>query len=130
MQLSDLSMKSSSVFDLPPRHQRFVCICMEIESAEEFDYDHIHIKYRFIVPKQCRVLDGGTEGSTHSSHRKRDLNGRWLIGFCHELNIECGVDYQFNGECFDRVILIEKDDRIIFILFHRSFEDVLRSGFH
>lgn len=98
-QLSDLSLKSSALFAAPPRHCTHVCLCMEVESAEHFQYDNIHVKFRLIVPDRCSTIAGETEGSTHSSLRKRDVgNGRWLIGFCHELNILCKHDYQFNGK--------------------------------
>lgn len=98
LQFADLSMKSSAVFATPPHRNRHVCLCLQIESAENFSYDHIHVKFRFIVPNKCSVIDGDIEGSTHSTWRQRSRNGCWLIGFCHELNILCEHDYQFNGE--------------------------------
>lgn len=83
---------------MPPRHTTHVCLCMEIESAEQFTYDHIHVKFHFAIPDKCSVIDGNIDGSTHSSYRQRNANGTWLIGFCHELNILCNHQYQFNGK--------------------------------
>lgn len=97
-QLSDLSVKSSAVFAVPPRHSTQVCLCLEIETAAQFSYDHIHVKFRFIIPDKCTVIDGDVEGSTQSSYRQRSGSGTWLIGFCHELNILCNHEYQFNGK--------------------------------
>lgn len=98
-QLSDLSLKSSALFATPPRQCTHVCVCMEVDTAEHFQYDNIHVKFRLIMPDRCSIIAGETEGSTHSSLRKRDSgSGRWLIGFCHELNILCKHDYKFNGK--------------------------------
>lgn len=114
-QLSDLCIKSPMDFNLPPTHCTNICLCMEINTAEYFEYDNIHIKYQITLPNRCELIDGDLTGSTHSSHRS-NINGIWLIGYCHELNILCRHDYQFDGmsEC---LILKPYFSFVIFLIF-------------
>lgn len=95
--LTNLSIKSPSLFHIPPKRCTNVLFFMEIESAECFEYDNIHIRYNFVIPNGCELVDGLVQGSTHSC-RKGSLQDRFNIGFCCELMILCSTDYQWNGK--------------------------------
>lgn len=71
---------------------------MEIQSAQDFEYDNIHVKYEIILPNKCTLVNGNLIGSTHSSSRSLIDNNVWLIGHCHEINILCTPNYQFDGK--------------------------------
>ncbi|XP_055304970.1 tectonic-like complex member Mks1 isoform X2 [Sitodiplosis mosellana] len=70
-----------------------VCLYFEIQMAENFEYDAIHIKYEIHLPDDCQTIDGMSQlkGCTHSSRRDA-IDGCWLIGYCHELTLSCRLD--------------------------------------
>lgn len=95
--LKNLSITSPSAFHVPPKRCTNIFLFMEIESAECFEYDNIHVRYNIVLPNRCEVLDGLLQGSTHSC-RKGHCTERFNVGYCHELMILCDTDYQWNGE--------------------------------
>lgn len=122
-QLSDLCIKSPMLFDSPPTQYATICFYFEISTAKHFEYDDIHIKYDISLPDACDIIDdnGQRKGSTHSSRRNR-CNGRWLIGYCHELTISCKLDYLFTGitnNCFSLNfwLLISFDNMLVLTFF-------------
>lgn len=96
--LKNLSITSPSAFHSPPKRCANVLLFLEIESAERFEYDNIHVRYNIVLPNRCELLDGLTEGSTHSCRRGAVSQGRFNIGYCHELMILCNTDYQWDGK--------------------------------
>lgn len=95
--LRNLSITSPSAFHIPPKRCANVMLFLEIESAECFEYDNIHVRYNIVLPNRCELLDGLIEGSTHSC-RKGALQKRFNVGYCHELMILCNTDYQWDGK--------------------------------
>lgn len=93
------------MIDLPPKRCSFVSLYFEIEKAEHFDYDSIHVIYRVFLPHRCELLDGDLRGATHSSERNR-ISGQWLIGHCHELHLLCQPDF----DCAGRNKQLKPDD--------------------
>lgn len=94
--LTNLSITSPSLFHIPPKRCTNVLFFMEIESAECFEYDNIHIRYNIVIPNRCKLVDGLVQGSSHSC-RRGHLQDRINIGYCHELMILCSADYQWDG---------------------------------
>lgn len=95
--LKNLSITSSSTFHIPPKRCANVLFFLEIESAECFEYDNIHVRYNIVLPNGCEVLDGLFHGSTHSCRRgpsQTPIN----VGYCHEMSILCNTDYQWSGK--------------------------------
>lgn len=104
MKLSELTINptSSSVFYLPPRRCTQIFLFLEIISAEDFEYDNLHVRYCVRLPERCEFVvdtDGTINephvGSTHSVKKSQD--GQWKFGFCYELCILCSEDYKFEG---------------------------------
>lgn len=104
--LAELSTKT--LFDSPPRRCTHAYLFFEIKSAEYFEYDNIHVRYRISIPSGCTIINDGyalplqkigdcTEGSTHSS-LKCHTDGVWKFGHCHNLNVLCGDGYRFDGK--------------------------------
>lgn len=100
------------MFNLPPRRCTNIYLFLEIVSAEDFEYDNIHVRYRVIVPDRCEIIEDTNEidapagntsdmklyvGSTHSSYKSSSIDGQWYFGFCYELCILCKDDYKFEG---------------------------------
>lgn len=97
--LKSLSISSPSAFHVPPKRCSNVLLFLEIESAECFEYDNIHIRYSIVLPNRCELLDGLVQGSTHSC-RKGPSQERFNVGYCHELMILCNTDYQWEGKFY------------------------------
>lgn len=95
--LKNLSFTSPSAFHIPPKRCANVLLFLEIESAECFEYDNIHVRYDIVLPKRCELLDGMLQGSTHSC-RSGASQERFNVGYCHELMILCNADYQWDGK--------------------------------
>lgn len=95
--LTNLSVTSPSLFHIPPKRCANVLFFMEIESAESFGYDNIHVRFNIVIPNRCELVDGLVQGSTHSC-RKGYSKDRFNIGYCHELMILCSADYQWDGK--------------------------------
>lgn len=95
--LKNLSINSHSSFHIPPKRCSNVLLFLEIESAECFEYDNIHIRFNIVLPNRCELLDGFVQGSTHSC-RKGPCQERLNVGYCHELMILCNTDYQWDGK--------------------------------
>ncbi len=96
-QLKSLSITTPAAFHVPPKRCTNVFLFIEIESAEGFEYDNIHVRYNVVLPNRCELLDGITDGSTHSS-RKGPVNESTNIGYCHEMMMLCHTDYQWEGK--------------------------------
>lgn len=88
------------LFNQPPSHCTYLCVCLEIQSAKDFENDNLHVKYQIILPDHCALMDGQLSGSTHSSSKSL-IDNMWLIGHCQEINILCTPNYQFEGELID-----------------------------
>lgn len=128
LQLSQLFIKSPMLFNLPPKRCTRVSVCIEIETAKHFEYDSIHVKYRVVTPNRCECInDNERSGSTHSSQRN-SLNGVWLIGYCHELDLLCHHDYRLDGECAAYLSIYHLI--LVFVTVCRSIENHVRSGVH
>lgn len=97
-QLSDLCIKTPLLFDVPAEQHATVCFYFEIQMAEHFEYDDIHIKYEIHVPDDCQTIDGTAQlkGCTHSSRRSA-IDGCWSFGYCHELTLSCRLDCLLHG---------------------------------
>lgn len=91
-----MMIKTPKMIDLPPKYCSFVSIFFEIDKANHFAYDSIHVIYRLFLPKRCDLINGELYGSTQSSERNR-ITGQWLIGHCHELHLMCHHDFNFDG---------------------------------
>lgn len=96
-QLKNLSIISPFAFHLPPKRCSNVLLFLEIESAEQFEYDNIHIRYDIVLPNRCELMDGLVQGSTHSCRKGCDQQ-RSNVGYCHELMLMCNTDFQWDGE--------------------------------
>lgn len=97
--LQNMSITSPSGFHVPPKRCTNVLLFFEIESAECFEYDNIHVRYSIVLPNRCELIDGLIEGSTHSC-RKGSCQRRFNVGYCSDLMILCNTDYQWNGKFF------------------------------
>ena len=80
-------------------------ILLEIKLAERFEYDNLHVRFNVHLPDRCEItndsdgLYGSTQSSTKIRNSSSDLSiNKWHIGFCHELDICCKDDFQYNGE--------------------------------
>lgn len=97
MQMTDLALSTSSTFTMPPRRCTNVYLFAEIVSVDHFEFDNIHVRYRWILPARVEVIgDAVLVGSTHSSRKSKE-DGSWRIGFCHELAVRCLDDYRPEG---------------------------------
>lgn len=84
---------------MPEKHSATVCLNFEIQMAQHFEYDDIHIKYEIHIPDDSQTIDGRVQlkGCTHSS-RRNAIDGCWLIGYCHELTLSCKLDCLLKGK--------------------------------
>uniref|UniRef100_A0A182NNA2 Meckel syndrome type 1 protein n=1 Tax=Anopheles dirus TaxID=7168 RepID=A0A182NNA2_9DIPT len=71
-------------FLMPKQLHRNALLLLEIVSASEFQYDEMHIRYRFEIPPGVKMEKKGSElaSSTHASKKHNDC---WHFGQCHEL---------------------------------------------
>lgn len=93
---------------MPERQNAIVCFNFEIQMAQHFEYDDIHVKYEIHIPDDgCQTIDGQTQlsGCTHASQRNL-IDGCWLIGYCHELTLSCKLDSLFKGTNFTSCFLV------------------------
>lgn len=99
-QLRNLSIVSPpTVFQVPPKRCTNVFLFLEIKTAEQFEYDNIHIRYNIVLPNRCEVIEGLVQGSTHS-FRRGPGQRQYNVGYCHELMVLCNTDFEWNGQWF------------------------------
>uniref|UniRef100_A0A182WAS2 Meckel syndrome type 1 protein n=1 Tax=Anopheles minimus TaxID=112268 RepID=A0A182WAS2_9DIPT len=86
-------------FDMPKQLHRNLLFLIEIVSAADFKYDGIHIRYRFELPADVKMVnkDSQLSGSTHAS---KQLNGCWHFAHCHELLLNLPDSKEFQ-HCLD-----------------------------
>lgn len=84
---------------MPEKQNATVCFYFEIQQAQHFRYDDIHIKFEVHLPDDCHTIDGQAQlkGCTHSS-RRNAIDGCWQIGHCHELTLSCKMDCLLKGK--------------------------------
>lgn len=118
---------------MPERQNAIVCFNFEIQMAQHFEYDDIHVKYEIHIPDECQTIDGRTQliGCTHASQRNL-IDGCWLIGYCHELTLSCKLDGLFKGTHIYGLLpaaagfFVFIFNRLFFIIF-RNVKNNLRS---
>ncbi|XP_055912030.1 tectonic-like complex member Mks1 [Eupeodes corollae] len=87
----------SAQFSMPPKRTRRVAIQMEIQRAQDFEYDNIHVRYHIRLPDRTILEDGLLNASTHSS--KANNHGACGFGHCLELVLLCEEDFQLESLC-------------------------------
>lgn len=68
---------------------------LEIVDGENFEYDNIHVQYEIKIPNYARVIDGETEGSTHSSLK---YENKWNFGHCHSITLDIDDELELINE--------------------------------
>uniref|UniRef100_A0A182MA31 Uncharacterized protein n=1 Tax=Anopheles culicifacies TaxID=139723 RepID=A0A182MA31_9DIPT len=95
-------------FDMPKQLHRNLLFLLEIVSASDFKYDGIHIRYRFELPADVKMVnkDSQLAGSTHAS---KQLNDYWHFSHCHELllNLPDSREFQHSLEIYFEAIAID-----------------------
>lgn len=103
--LTKLSLLENSEkfnFHLPPSQKTFFHIFLEIQSAENLEYDNVHVRYNIEIPKFAHLMVNIDEpnplrGSTHSSMRSKSAN-IWKFGYCHDLSLSAESEDVICGE--------------------------------
>ncbi|CRK95725.1 CLUMA_CG009182, isoform A [Clunio marinus] len=81
--IQKLSVSRNENFELPKFGR--VVIMLEIIKGLNFEFDNIHVRFKFEIPKWLKVIEGSLSASTHSSFRKGEC---WNFGYCHSLVLD------------------------------------------
>ncbi|XP_055842045.1 tectonic-like complex member Mks1 [Episyrphus balteatus] len=97
----------SAQFSMPPKRTRRVAILMEIQKAEGFEYDNIHVRYHIHLPERTILEEGLLNACTHSSQ----ANSAGVCGFghCLEIQLLCEEDFKLEKMCHVYFELISVD---------------------
>jgi len=87
-----------------PKHRNL--LLLEIISAENFEYDNIHVQYEIKLPKNMKLVEGLLEGSTHSSFKRNEKT--WHFGYC------CSIVFDID----DEISLLSMESEKIVIIFN------------
>ncbi|XP_058827454.1 tectonic-like complex member Mks1 [Topomyia yanbarensis] len=69
-------------FLCPESHELQFLVLLQIISATELLYDTAHVRFKYTLPIGAKVVDGFTDGCTHSS---KEFQGVCHYGHCHEI---------------------------------------------
>ncbi|XP_053665779.1 tectonic-like complex member Mks1 [Anopheles marshallii] len=86
-------------FEMPKQLHRNLLFLMELVCASDFKYDGIHVRYRYELPADVKMVNKDSElsGSTHAS---RQFHGCWHFAHCHELLLNLPDTQEFQ-QCLE-----------------------------
>ncbi|KAH8368424.1 hypothetical protein KR084_011391 [Drosophila pseudotakahashii] len=80
-------------FEMPPKRMRRVCLLLELQEAQHFEYPNIHVRY-YLKPPANTICEGAPlQGATATCRNAGDWRLARL-GHCWQVNLLCEEQHQ------------------------------------
>lgn len=83
-------------FENPRKLHSFVMLNITIQTAIDFEYDKLHVRYLIDLPDSCELIEGELFGSTISS--MRNSKGIWNFGHPFSITFSCPDQHSWKGK--------------------------------
>ena len=80
-----------------------IVLLMEIQDGNNFEFDNLHVQFKFVLPPYVKVVEGVLEAATHSSYKNE--HNMWHFGYCHCLVLDVEDEFLISTTNLDKICI-------------------------